>query len=155
MTIFWVFLGIVIVYLFFGTVKEGFDSTQTFAKPSVPNCPSGATAQSDGTCIGECPSGSTKVILSNGAIQCKKSTSSGGFSQGPAPVVPATSCQNNGILFSGGCYQQCPSGQTLQNVPRMGVMCVSSSSTPSSSNVPCSPAFRSIPGGAMETKCFS
>lgn len=89
MTIFWVFIGIVIVYLFFGTVKEGM-SVSLDKK--------------------------TSLDIKDPKSKSKK-TSSKPPDSTPKPKNPET---------------------TFTPLP-----------------IPCNPSFKSIPGGAMETKCFS
>ena len=172
----WGLIGVAILAFvwYSGGFREGFDPSQdSFAKGSPPNCPTGSIAQSNGTCAGACPSGSTQNVISDGSyvyVHCDTQTASGGTSSISAPTVPALSCSGGGVLFEGACYEACPSGQVLQDGgSRYGIICVpgtapsvpSPAASPSTQPMtvgiptPCRPQYTSIPGGSMEFKCFN
>ena len=145
-----------------GGFREGFSP---FPKFGVANCPAGSTPNNYGTCDLPCPSGTTS--LPNGL--CRTPIEYGTEDAQP-PRGPPTSC-SSGTLFNGICFMPCDAGYSLVADARGDVLCQatisgSSSSPPAGSAAsqappmtatipsPCQHAFKSIPGGTMEFRCF-
>lgn len=127
------------------------------ASAGTPVCPAGSAKNTDVN-IGNCQSLTCEPgWTDDGSGDCKQ-----GNSYQSKKFVDAISC-SSGQLFNGICVQPCPSGSTLIQDPRLGPQCTynpsgapsTPASAPAPAPTPCTSSYKSIPGGSLETKCFT